>query len=378
MAESSAFTAEQARVARLQAGMAREGFDAVLVSNPKTFRYFTGHHPQLSLSPTRPWYLVVPVSGEPIALAPAIGVADMRAESHIQDIRAWPSPNPFDEGRSLLEAVLADVSNERGCIGLELGREMRPNMPLADLDHCRAKFGDIQWADAAELIWRLRMIKDDGEVAKMRCAIAAAQAGFAEIGDVLKPGMSEHEAARHLKRLIMDAGADDVPYLACGSGPGGYLSLTRAAGDRRLETGDIIGFDVGAVVDGYWCDFNRNFAIGAFPQQSRQILDVLEAAITTACPLCRPGATAAALREAMQAVAEASGLAPSDAGRWGHGVGLDFTEPPSLMMADDAGLLPGMIITLEPSLALPQDHQLMLVAEEMLLVTNDDPIMLTG
>jgi Xaa-Pro aminopeptidase len=54
MAESAAFTAEKARVARLQAGMARGGFDAVLVSNPKTFRYFTGHQPLLSLSPTRP------------------------------------------------------------------------------------------------------------------------------------------------------------------------------------------------------------------------------------------------------------------------------------------------------------------------------------
>jgi Xaa-Pro dipeptidase len=79
----------------------------------------------------------------------------------------------------------------------------------------------------------------------------------------------------------------------------------------------------------------------------------------------------------MRTAVEVAGHLPSDTGRWGHGVGLDFTEPPSLMRADDTVLQPGMIITLEPSLTLPQDTRLTLVAEEMLLITNDAPIMLT-
>jgi Xaa-Pro aminopeptidase len=263
-------------------------------------------------------------------------------------------------------------------IGLELGREMRPNMPAGDLDRVRAAIADVRWVDASTLIWSLRLVKDADEIAAMRRAIAAAMKGFASITAELKPGMSEREAARLLMQSVIAVGADAVPYLACSSGPGGYPSLTRAAGDRRLAEGDVIGFDVGATVDGYFCDFNRNFTIGAAPEASTRALDTLQQAIAAALPLCQAGMPIVRLRKAMQQVVADAGFSPSDAGRWGHGVGLDFTEPPSLMRNDPAILQAGMVITLEPTLTLNSGHDAMLVAEEMVLVDAGTPTLLTA
>jgi Xaa-Pro dipeptidase len=365
-----------ARITKLQHDMKAASLDAVIISNTKNFFYFTGHLPLLSLSPTRPWYLVVPAAGDPIACVPAIGLDDMRDESWIKTIQPWPSPNPDDEGRSCLIDVLSQLTKTHHRFGFEFGREMRITMPAADFDAIRNHFHTTHCVDVAELIWSLRLVKDENEIAAMRRAIAAAKAGFAEIGSQLKIGMTEQEAARTLIRLIMGAGADAVPYLACGSGPGGYPSLTRKASSRRLEAGDIIGFDVGATVDGYWCDFNRNYQIGPAHTESAACEQALQAAMTAAIPFCKAGTPVADLRRIMIDVTVSAGFTPSTAGRWGHGVGLDFTEPPSLTFQDDCVLRAGMVITLEPSLTL-RPNGLFLVTEEMVCVSINGPELLT-
>jgi Xaa-Pro dipeptidase len=363
------------RVRRLQALTRAQGLDAVLISNPRSFRYFSGHFPLLSVSPTRPWYLIVPTRFEPIACVPSIGLDDFTAGSSIASVKAWASPNPADEGRSLLRSTLADLTLDHRRIGLELGREMRMALPLADLDDIRTSLPHVAFVDASAAIWSLRSIKDAYELGKHRAAIQAANEGYAQMDEVLRPGMTEKQAAHRLACAIMQAGADTVAYLACCSGKGGYPSLTRAASDRPLELGDVIGFDVGAVVDGYWCDFTRNFSIGPVSGATQQVLQTLQEAVSEAHRACRPGARVSELRALMHEVCTAAGHAPDPSGRWGHGVGLDFTEPPSLTFDDDCVLRAGMVITLEPSLTLARGCGL--VAEDMLSITEHASEMLT-
>jgi Xaa-Pro dipeptidase len=377
IAESERFDAEALRVQKLQAKMALLGFDIIIISNPNTFRYFTGHFPLLTISPTRPWYLLIPASGQPIACVPAIGENDMRSESHLSEFRVWASPNPADEGRSCLLDTLREIVPQKGKIGLEAGREMRPLMPTADLDRIRSALPRIQFADASDLIWSLRMIKDAFEVGLMLQAIAAAEFGFTRIVGELRPGLTEHEAVRLLRQMIFEGGADAVPYLACSSGPGGYLSLTRAPSDRHLQRGDVIGFDIGATVKGYWCDFNRNFNIIDGNANMQRTDEALQRSIVAAFQRCKPGVAVADLRAEMDSSLALSGFVTDGKGRFGHGVGLDFTEPPSLTGTDDAVLEAGMVITLEPSVQV-QNSKLILVAEEMVLITNTGAEMLTA
>ena len=89
--------------------MAGQGLDALLLTTEPEVRYFTGFLTQFWQSPTRPWFLVVPAAGKPVAVIPAIGAACMR-RTWLEDIRTWASPNPEDEGVSLLAEALRELS----------------------------------------------------------------------------------------------------------------------------------------------------------------------------------------------------------------------------------------------------------------------------
>lgn len=96
------------RLGRAQRGMARAGLDALLLTTEPEVRWFTGFLTEFWQSPTRPWFLVVPRDGEPIAVIPGIG-EPLMARTWIDDIRTWPSPRPGDEGVSSLAGALRDA-----------------------------------------------------------------------------------------------------------------------------------------------------------------------------------------------------------------------------------------------------------------------------
>ena len=113
-----------ARLARAQSAMAAAGLGALLLSTEADLRYFTGFLTRFWESPTRPWYLVVPAKGDPIAVIPSIGAALM-GKTWIRDIRTWVSPDLNDDGVSLLIATPA-----RG--GWRYRHAVRVGKPCAD------------------------------------------------------------------------------------------------------------------------------------------------------------------------------------------------------------------------------------------------------
>ncbi|MFT5450007.1 MAG: Xaa-Pro dipeptidase [Gammaproteobacteria bacterium] len=80
------------RTRRAQGLMAQAGFDALLLTTEPEVRWFTGFHTQFWHSPTRPWFVVVPADGKPIAVIPAIGESGM-TQTWIDDVRVWSSPD---------------------------------------------------------------------------------------------------------------------------------------------------------------------------------------------------------------------------------------------------------------------------------------------
>ena len=125
--------------------------------------------------------------------------------------------------------------------------------------------------------------------------------------------------------------------------------------------------DTGLVHDGYFCDYDRNFGIGTPDQRvldtHARLIEATEAAYEAA----RPGATAADLFHAMDKILT-GGAGGSDAGRYGHGLGMQLTEWPSLIPDDHTVLQPGMVLTLEPGMTIPGGQYL--VHEENIVVRD--------
>ncbi|MEC8042754.1 MAG: aminopeptidase P family N-terminal domain-containing protein, partial [Pseudomonadota bacterium] len=85
------------RITALQARMAAAGQDALLLTTAADVFYVTGFLTRFWESPARPWYMVIPAKGAPVAVIPAIG-ADLMGRCWIEDIRVWPAPDPRDDG----------------------------------------------------------------------------------------------------------------------------------------------------------------------------------------------------------------------------------------------------------------------------------------
>ena len=348
--------------------MHAQRFDALLFTTEPNVRYFTGFHSQFWESPTRPWFVVVPLAGRPIAVIPEIGASGMAA-TWVEDIRTWPAPRPEDDGISLLAAVLTHLPRRFGRLGVTLGHESRLRMPQGDFRKLEGLLGPLEIVDSMPLVRRLRIIKSRQEIDKIRHVCEVTSAAFQALPQILRAGATERENCRRFRLDLLGRGADDSPYLIAGSGPGGYDSIIMGPTDRVLERGDVLIIDTGSTFDGYFSDFDRNFAFGEADAEVCRAYETVYRATEAGFRAARPGATTSDLWRAMWAVLEAGGALGNDVGRMGHGLGMVLTEFPSLTPNDATPLEPGMVLTLEPGMTFAPGRQM--VHEENLLITAD-------
>jgi Xaa-Pro dipeptidase len=359
------------RVEAIRQRMIAADLDCLFLTSEKNIRYLTGFQSQTWVSPTRPRYVLLPVEGEPVAIVPTSNEAGIRATTWLEDVRTWPAPRPADDGVSLIVEALRELAARGGGIAAEIGPEMRVQMPIADFRRIEAALG-APFLDAGPVLRPVRMIKSVDEVARVRRSADHASEGFARLAPRLRPGLTERDVARILHAQLVELGADSVPYLVPVSGPHGYDQINMGPTDRPLARGDLLIIDVGATWRGYFCDFDRNFALGHASAEMRDAYVRVFAATEAGLAAVRPGCTAAEVWRAMAGVVDPGGHAATPVGRMGHGLGLDLTEPPSLAPDDHTILAPGMVITLEPSLALPGVAGLarrLMVHEENIVVT---------
>ena len=259
----------EARVAKAQVLMSDVGLDGLLLTTEPEIRYFTGFLTRFWLSPTRPWFLLLPSTGKPVAVVPSIG-RDCLVATWLDDVRSWDSPQPDDEGVSLLAGTIREVIGHKIRIGMLEGPETHLRMPLGDFRRLRALLPDAEFVDATGIVRSLRMIKSPVEVEKIAHVCAIVSDVFGAFSGQLAAGMSEVEIFRRFKIACLQEGIDDVDYLVGGAGPGGYRDIISPPSSRRAVAGDILMLDTGAVFDGYFCDFDRNFAFGHVPKDAEK------------------------------------------------------------------------------------------------------------
>ena len=351
------------RTARIRAGLADAGLDALLLTTEPEIRYVTGFLTRFWESPTRPWFVIVPLGGDPVAVIPSIG-ADLMGQCWVKDIRTWISPDYEDDGVGLLARTLRELVGGTGTIGVPSGPETHLRLPLDSWAALSKRIGDRRIRGDNGLMRRLRMVKSAAEIAKIETACAIAGRAFARVPEIARPGVPLDEVFRRFQILCLEEGADWVSYLAGGAAPGGYRDVISPADARPLAVGDVLMLDTGLVHDGYFCDFDRNFAIGPADGAVKDAHARLIAATEAAFAGARPGRRASDLFHAMDAILEVG----PEAGRLGHGVGMQLTEPPSLIPADETLLQPGMVLTLEPGLDLGGGR--ILVHEENIVIED--------
>ena len=229
--------------------------------------------------------------------------------------------------------------------------------------------------DLSRHLSALRAVKDDGEVALMREAIAATIQGHRRAAAAIRPGVPEGTVDGVVYAAFREAGAEGVAFpTIVGSG----FNATTLHYDHNAGVctdGELVVVDVGARY-GYYCgDLTRTFPVnGSFSERQRQIYLLVLKAHDRVAEALKPGVSMTDMRKIAYQVFESSDLCDAAGGRLGqyfihglgHHLGLDAHDP----VSEDAPLEPGMVVTNEPGIYIP-DEALGVRIEDDHLITTD-------
>jgi Xaa-Pro dipeptidase len=375
----------RARGARARELMAEQGLDALLVSGDfsagANYYYFSGHLPRdYQQNFSRPHVMVLPADGEPFLYVYGVNVENARDMSYVEDVVAYAPP--FDG------ATLAGVLRDRGLsgarIGAELGTDQRLWMPLNEFRALESGLPEAAFVDAADLLWRLRSIKSEPEIAYIaeadRINGEGLKAGFAAI----HVGDTEVDASRKVGAALVEAGAYRPPYAqinlvshAKSRALGHRSRMLGPMADYALAPGDLLFVDSGVVVGAYWGEFNRMAVVGEPSEEQRRHHDAIREIITRSVDeALRPGAEFRRVIEQMAGFYRDCGYDDEQFSNYlgppfmhlCHGLGLASSEPPFVRFDSEAVLEPGMVLSCEAYL---RADSMTYGSEEDVVITED-------
>lgn len=216
---------------------------------------------------------------------------------------------------------------------------------------------------------RIRMCKTEQEVEKIITAQRITERAYTEVLNILKPGVTERHIAIELEHLIKLYGGERVAFdLICVTGEN--TSLPHGVpGDRIVKDGDFFTFDIGAVYEGYHSDTTRTVAVGSATDEMREIYGIVLNAQITALAAIKAGVNACDVDKTARDIIAEAGYGKYFGHSTGHGVGLDIHELPFVSAKSETVLTPGMIITDEPGIYLPDKFGVRI--EDMVCVTEN-------
>jgi Xaa-Pro aminopeptidase len=340
------------RLPRLRARLDDAGCDALLVTHLTNIRYLTGFTGSAGL------LLVLPDD--------ALLVTDGR---YRDQSREQLDTNGVD-ARVEISALeqdqrLAAAARGIGRVGLEAA-----HVTWAAKRRYASKVFDGASLVATEgVVEALRVVKDDGEVARIETACRIADDALAEVLPRLREEPLERDFGLELDTTMRRLGASAVSFeTIVASGPNGAKPHARP-GERRIVEGDLVVIDFGALYDGYHSDMTRTVCIGAPSETQRRMDEVVREAQAAGVAAVRPGVTGRDVDAVCRDLIAAAGWGDAFLHGTGHGVGLDIHEDPRVAQSGAATLEVGHVVTVEPGVYLPEHGGVRI--EDTVVVTPD-------
>ncbi|MBW3615462.1 MAG: Xaa-Pro peptidase family protein [Actinobacteria bacterium] len=342
------------RLPRLRQSVEQTGCDALLVTSLTNLRYLTGFTGSAAMLLALSDRAVLVTDGRYATQA----VEQLAAAGVEADIEVGNSPRQ-DE---ILRAAASGVSR----LGLEAGHVSwaRQRRLATEI------FAATELVPTEGLVETLRTVKDAGELDRMACAARIADEALAQVRRRLLDRPTEREFAMELDWAVRRLGADDVSFdTIVAGGPNAAKPHARPT-DRRIEPGELLVLDFGALVDGYHSDMTRTLCVGPPATATRsRMVDVVATAQAAGVAAVRGGAAARDVDAACRDIIASAGWGDAFVHGTGHGVGLDIHEQPMLSSVATATLAAGSVVTVEPGVYLRGEGGVRI--EDSLVVTAD-------
>ncbi|NJE75924.1 Xaa-Pro dipeptidase PepQ [Thermococcus sp. ES12] len=340
------------RIERLKGFIAEKELDGVVITSKPNLFYFTGSSPVLGGS-----LLVTP--DDAIFLVPELEYEEAKETSRVP-------VDKFKKGSELYEK-LREFGLRR------LGIEGKTS--YSAVQAYREKLGVEDFVVIDDVIRELRIVKtpEEIEVIKAACEIAdmAMMAALEEISE----GRREREIAAKMEYVMKMNGAEK-PAFDTIIASGWRSALPHGiASDKRIEKGDLVVIDEGALYRHYHSDMTRTIVVGSPNGKQRDIYEAVLEAQKKGVETARPGMTAKELDTIVRDVIKEYGYGDYFIHSTGHGVGLEIHEWPRVSQLDETELKPGMVITIEPGIYIPKLGGVRI--EDTILITENGAVRLT-
>jgi Xaa-Pro aminopeptidase len=343
------------RLRRVRQALLRDNLEALLFLDMKNIRYLTGFTGSDGVFLLERHRSVLMVDGR----------YTTQAGLEAGGIRIFQYREKLDGIAEVIEeeAIMA-VGFEAAAISFELYCKLKERIPAHGLHPLDGNKVNI------------RAIKDEGEVALLRAAAAAASQALIATQKLIRPGIRESDVVLELEYQMRQNGAAGASFPTIVAA-GANSALPHATpGSRILAAGDALVIDYGAVVEGYHSDETCTFVLGQVSARFQEVYEIVKAAHDRALAAVKAGVSCAEIDHIARDCIETAGFGRFFSHGTGHGVGLDVHEPPRIAAPSQTVLAAGMVVTIEPGVYLPGQWGIRI--EDTVLVRKHDCEVLTG
>ena len=256
--------------------------------------------------------------------------------TRVRELTAAPAASAADA----LHQVLSDLGGSGRRIGLD-----EAGLFPATWHRLAERLAGTTLVPAYQLFRAARMVKSPEEVRRLERAARIAEDGVAAVLAMLKPGVTEREAAHVFETEILRKGAQPF-FTVITTGERAALADVYPA-ERALKPGDMIRFDLGCVIDGYRSDISRTAVLGKPSDKLARYYAAILAGEREAIKAMKPGVQVSQIFDLAVRVTREHGIPHYERHHVGHGIGLEPYDPPTINATTQTALEPGMVFCVE-------------------------------
>jgi Xaa-Pro aminopeptidase len=233
----------------------------------------------------------------------------------------------------------------------------------------------VELVPAGDLVEQLRAVKDPEELERIAAAAELADDVYRWAIERGLVGRTERDVARACEARLRELGAEPSFPPIVATAENGALPHAEP-GEREIGRGELVVFDMGALLDGYCSDCTRTYATGEISGDAREVYELVLRAQAAALEAIRAGASAKEVDAVPRKMIAEAGHGDNFGHGTGHGVGLEIHEGPRLATTSEDELAQNNVVTVEPGVYLPGRFGVRI--EDLIVVTEEGHRNLSG
>jgi Xaa-Pro aminopeptidase len=339
--------------------IADKGLDGLIISQPDNLRYLSGF--------TGSGWLLISERDAILALD-FLYVEQAKQESSGFDItRIKQEPHNWLPGL-VLDLGWRKLGFEANLVSYEGYRKLSEAL--------RAKQVNVELVPTTGVVEQLRAVKEPEELVFITKAVKLADAALEEAKAIIRPGITDKEAAWEIERNLRQKGSEGVPFeIIVASGPDSALPHARPT-EKAIGADEPVIIDMGARINGYCSDLSRTLLLGRASEKLQKIYGIVRQAQAAAIEGVTSEMAASQADQLARSVIEEAGYGDAFGHGLGHGVGLAVHEFPRLGLNSSDSLTEGTVFTIEPGIYLAGEGGVRI--EDMVVLENGKARVLTG